>query len=110
MGTNRFSPTPNVPYFLALFLASPKKKGEKEGRRSNAAGLLFRELRLWKKREVVGLRPPLVFLDHVAERIGAEKPPPHYRPPDSSSRDTVRQCGTFKAANKNPQHHPTCVR
>ena len=26
------SPHPNVPYSLALFLASPKKKGEKEGR------------------------------------------------------------------------------
>ena len=26
------SPPPNVPYSLALFLASPKKKGEKEGR------------------------------------------------------------------------------
>ena len=27
-------PPPNVPYSLALFLASPKEKGEKEGRRS----------------------------------------------------------------------------
>ena len=36
------SPPPNVPYSLALFLASPKKKGEKEGRRS-ARGRFFRE-------------------------------------------------------------------
>ena len=44
-GTNddKHPPPPNVPYFLALFLASPKKKGEKEGRRSDAAGLIFRE-------------------------------------------------------------------
>ena len=32
------TPPTNVPYSLALFLASPKKKGEKEGRRSDAAG------------------------------------------------------------------------
>ena len=55
-GTNddKHPPPPNVPYFLALFLASPKKKGEKEGRlpaehgsvqagHSDAAGLIFRE-------------------------------------------------------------------
>ena len=37
------SPSPhNVPYSLALFLASPKKKGEKEGRRS-ARGRFFHE-------------------------------------------------------------------
>ncbi len=53
----QFPPPSNFPYFLVLFLASPKKKGEKEGRlpaehgsaqagRSDAAGLLFRELLL----------------------------------------------------------------
>ncbi len=42
----QFPPPSNFPYFLVLFLASPKKKDEKEGRRSDAAGLLFRELPL----------------------------------------------------------------
>ena len=44
------TPPTNVPYSLALFLASPKKKGEKEGRRSDAAGLLFRESPQGRKR------------------------------------------------------------
>ena len=35
-------------FFLALFLCTPKKKGQKERRRSNAAGLLFRETRRWR--------------------------------------------------------------
>ena len=40
----KFSHPPNVPYSLDLFLASPKKKGEKEGRRS-ARGRFFHESR-----------------------------------------------------------------
>ena len=40
-------------FLHALFLASPKKKGQKEGRRSNAAGLLFREPLPWRKRETL---------------------------------------------------------
>ena len=63
------SPPPNVPYSLALFLASPKKKGEKEGRRSapvcvretartGRRGRFFREsLQGWKW-ELGGLRAP----------------------------------------------------
>ena len=40
----RLSPAPQTsPIPLPFFLKSPKKKGEKEGRRSDAAGLLFRE-------------------------------------------------------------------
>ena len=42
----------NVPYSPALFLASPKKKGEKEGRRS-ARGRFFHEPLQWRQRMIV---------------------------------------------------------
>ena len=39
--------------FMPFFLLRSKKKGQKEGRRSNAAGLLFREPLQWRKRETL---------------------------------------------------------
>ena len=65
----------NVPYFLALFLASPKKKGEKEGRRSDAAGLLFPRIAQRINTGVCALRTLKDFPRIGDGRISAEKPP-----------------------------------
>ncbi|MCE2440750.1 MAG: hypothetical protein J4F39_15135 [Candidatus Latescibacteria bacterium] len=71
----KFSPHPhNVPLFLALFLAAPRKKGEKEGRRS-ARGRFFREPPQWRKWKLVALSPKPTILNDVAGRIGTEKTP-----------------------------------
>ena len=77
--TIRVSPPPNVPYFLALFLASPKKKGEKEGRRS-ARGRFFREPPQGRKCQFGGLWAPQAYPCNGDERINTEKPPS--TPPD----------------------------
>ena len=79
IGTSRFSPTPNVPYSLALFLASPKKKGEKEGRRS-ARGRFFRESPQGHKWELGALQALPEHPAHDDGRINTEKPPS--QPPD----------------------------
>ena len=67
-------PLPNVPYSLALFLAPPKKKGEKEGRRS-ARGRFFRESPQWPKWELGGLRAFTKLPIYGGVRNGTEKPP-----------------------------------
>ena len=74
------SPPPsNFPYYLALFLASPKKNGEKEGRRSDAAGLLFRETPHGHISGSVAYVDPWCSMNRVAGRISAEKPSLRHR-------------------------------
>ena len=74
------SPPPsNFPYFLVLFLASPKKKDEKEGRRS-ARSRFFRELPPGYKQELGGLQALLELPAYGDVRNDTEKPPTP--PPD----------------------------
>ena len=73
------SPHPhNVPYSLALFLAAPKKKGEKEGRRS-ARGRFFRES--LRRHKMALRRPTKRFSSTSASELdgSARKNPPYLR-------------------------------
>ena len=70
----------SFPYFLLFFIIlrpfsfSPKKKGQKERRRS-AWGRFFRELPHERKWELGGLRAPEVYQYISAGRNDTEKPP-----------------------------------
>ena len=82
------SPPPsNFPYYLALFLASPKKKGRKRrapacrarlgaGRPLRRRGAAFPRNASWAYIRVGGLRRSLVYYNGVAGRISAKSP--HY--------------------------------
>ncbi len=69
-------PPPNVPYSLALFLVSPKKKGKKEGRRS-ARGRFFHESRQRRRQAIV---PYVRIRPHDASMLdGTAWKNPHLR-------------------------------
>ncbi len=98
----------NVPLSPALFLASPKKTGEKEGRRS-ARSRFFHEFRQWRRPAICDLRTNTTPRCFGAGRICVEKPPSS----QSSARLDSARFDIFtilddKARNLRPRHG--CIR